>query len=300
MIIYLIKLVSVVFDFALAIVSGRLVYLIVDKNKKWLSYLTYVIVLFLPQVLLNGSFWGQCDSMYATFSILSLILLLEKKYTKAFIALGFSFAFKLQFVFILPIFVILYFSKKEFSIANFLIIPLVNFILCLPAIIAGKPIIECMSIYFNQTETYESFLQLNFINIYQFITKFAEQIRPAGILFTIAICATTLLFVLEKNIKWNNEKILTLTLWFFIVITFVLPCMHDRYLFVGEILSVIYYMAYRKNGMIVAMINLNAVITYSRFLFWRSDEMFSYLAIIYLFLLLHFTKKTFELLNDKN
>ena len=184
--IYLIKFVSIIFDFVLAVLSAKLVYKVVPKNKKWLATLTYIVVLFLPQVLLNGAFWGQCDSMYTSFCILALIFLLDKKYTKAFIALGFAFSFKLQFIFILPIFVVLYFSKKEYSIFNFLLIPLVNFILCLPAIIAGKPIIDCMMIYFKQTETYQ-LLQLNFINIYQLINGYYVFMKPVGILVTLVI-----------------------------------------------------------------------------------------------------------------
>ena len=296
---YLIKSVSIVFDFVLAILSAKLVYKIAGDNKKWLSYITYALVLFMPQVLINSAFWAQCDSMYASFCILALILLLDKKYTKAFIALGFAFAFKLQFIFILPIFIILYFSKKEFSILNFLIIPLVNFILCIPAMIAGKPIIDCMLIYSKQADTYNK-LQLNFINIYRFITNESNYIRTAGLIVTLVICMLTLFYVLEKKIKWNNEKIITLALWFLVIITFTLPSMHDRYLYVGEVLSIIYYIRYRKNGALVTIINLNAIVNYSNFLFWNPDVDCVLLAVIYLFTLLHFTKNTFKLLNDKN
>lgn len=296
--VYLVKLVSVIFDFILAFLSGKLVYKLVSKNKKWLASLTYIIVLFLPQVLLNGAFWGQCDSMYSSFCILALIFLLDKKYTKAFVALGFAFSFKLQFIFILPIFIVLYFSKKEFSIFNFLIIPLVNIILCIPAMIAGKPFIDCMMIYLNQTDTYQLFLQLNFINIYQLIDGAANYIRPVGILVTMAICITTLFYILEKKVKWNNEKIITLALWFLVVITFTLPCMHDRYLFLGEILSIIYYIVYRKNGLLVAIININAILTYFTYLFGKSIISFNIMAIIYLIFILNFSKNTFKLLSD--
>ena len=296
--IYLIKFVSIIFDFVLAVLSAKLVYKVVPKNKKWLATLTYIVVLFLPQVFLNGAFWGQCDSMYTSFCILALIFLLDKKYTKAFIALGFAFSFKLQFIFILPIFVVLYFSKKEYSIFNFLLIPLVNFILCLPAIIAGKPIIDCMMIYFKQTETYH-LLQLNFINIYQLINGYYVFMKPVGILVTLVICMATLLFVLEKKVKWNTEKIITLTLWFLVIVTFTLPCMHDRYLFLGEILSIIYYIIYRKNALLVLIININAILTYSTYLFSKSSVNFQVMAIIYLVLILIFSKNTFKLLIEE-
>ena len=294
--IYLIKSVSVVFDFVLAISGSFLIFKL--TKKKWLSYFTYAVLLFLPQVLLNGAFWGQCDSMYSSFCIMSLIFLLDKKYTRSFIMLGLAFAFKLQFIFILPLYVVLYFSKKEFSILNFLIIPLVNMILCLPAVIAGKDFIDCMFIYYHQTGTYNYALQMNFVNMYQFFTNGVSFIKPIGICLTVVLCFTTLIYVLEKKVKWDNEKIITLALWFLVVVTFTLPCMHDRYLFLGEILSIIYYICYRKNGLLVAIININAIVTYTAFLFKIDVVNMRYLAIIYLILILDFTRNTFTLLNE--
>ena len=290
----------ILFDIVLAISSALLVKEIVGKDKKWLSYLTYVVVLFLPQVIINGAFWGQCDSMYASFCILALYFLLKEKYIRSFILLGVAFACKLQFIFVLPIFIILYFSKKKFSILHFLIIPAVNIILCMPAIIMGKPILDCFTVYFNQTQTYETFLQAGFFNIYQIWGSQAGFIRPAGILFTLAICMFVLFWVLEKKIKWNKEKIITLTIWFLVIITFTLPCIHDRYLFVGEILSIIYYICYKKNGALVAIININAIITYSDFLLGYKIINPELITIVYLFIILHFSKNTFELLKSNN
>lgn len=296
--IYLIKGISIVFDIVLAVSAALLVKELVSKDKKWLSILTYIIVLFLPQIILNGSFWGQCDSMYTSFCILALYFLVKEKYIKSFIFLGLAFAFKLQFIFILPIFIILYFSKKKFSLLNFLIIPGVNFVLCIPALIVGKPIIECLTVYFKQTKTYENNLTANFINIYQIVNNNPEYMRFAGLALSLVICIVVLYYTLEKKIKWNNEKIITLTLWFLIVLTYTLPCMHERYLFIGEILSIIYYICYRKNGSIVALININAIITYSSYLFGSVDINYDIMAIIYLVVILYFSKNTYKLLES--
>jgi len=121
--IYAIKLVSVIFDFILALSSGLLVKEIVKKNKVTYFLITFCIVLFIPSVILNSSEWGQCDSIYSSFVILSLLFLMKKKYKTSFLMLGLAFSFKLQFIFILPLFVILYFCEEKFSILDFLIIP---------------------------------------------------------------------------------------------------------------------------------------------------------------------------------
>ena len=98
----LIKLVSIVFDFVLAGAVAYLVYtLVTDKqHKKGLAVLAYIMILFLPQVMLNGAFWGQCDAIYASFCVLALTFLLKERYALAFVFLGVAFAFKLQFIFI--------------------------------------------------------------------------------------------------------------------------------------------------------------------------------------------------------
>ena len=67
--------------------------------------------------------------------------------------------------------------------------------------------------------------------------------------------------------------------------------MHDRYLFVGEILSIIYHIIYGKNGILVAIININAIITYSRFLLGYEIANPELIIIAYLLIILFFTKK---------
>ena len=111
---YLIKTVSVIFDFTLALSAAYLVGYIVPKNKKEYSLLTYSSILLLPTVFMNSALWSQCDAGYATFIILSLIYLLKEKYIKSFILLGVAFALKLQFMFVLPIFIVIYISKNKF------------------------------------------------------------------------------------------------------------------------------------------------------------------------------------------
>lgn len=299
---YLIKFLSIIFDFSLAISSSCLVRYLAPKNKKIFGLLTYMVILFLPEVLFNGALWGQCDSCYATFVILALLFLLKEKHIHSFIFLGIAFAFKLQFIFVLPIFIVLYLtqeSEKRISILHFFIIPLVNFILCLPAIIFGKSIKEVLLIYFNQSTSYKNSLVLNFPNIYNLIPGDPKIFNKVGILFTLVICASMLAYIIYKNVKWNNEKILTLTLWFMIIITYLLPGMHERYLFVGEILAVICYIVYRKNLNITLCVIINAIITYSTYLFKVKIIDYSYLSIIYLLIIIYFTKDTLNLISKK-
>ena len=293
---YSIKIVSVLFDFTLALSCAALVKELVKKNKKEFFVITYTIVLFIPSVLMNGAYWAQCDSIYATFVVLSLLFLLKEKYTRSFIMLGLALSFKLQFIFILPLYIVLYVTKKKFSIFNFLIIPLVDIIMCLPAIIAGKPILECLTVYFNQTSTYSNYLVMNFPNIYQIFNGNPDIFYAVGELVTIVVCAITLFFVIFKKVKFNNEKILLLAVWFITIITFLLPGMHERYLYVGEVLSVLYFLVYRKNGFFALFINLCSIITYSNFLNGMNFQYMQLLSIGFAILLYFYTKNVFNTL----
>ena len=297
---YLIKIVSIIFDFCLALSSAYLVCYLVRDNKKIYFLFTYAIMLFIPEVLMNSAIWGQCDSIYTTFIVLSLLFLLKEKYGCSFILLGVAFAFKLQFIFILPLYIIIYFASKKFSIINFLYIPLVNLILSTPAIVAGRSIGKILSVYFDQVEAYSDSLSWNFLNIYELIGINATIMCKYGIIVIIIICLMMLIYTIYKKVKFDNEKILNLGLWFIIVTTFLLPRMHDRYLYVGSVLALINYIVYRKNLLLLISVNVCSIITYSEFLFGTSMNLRSTIVIAYVVVIAYYTKDTLRELVKTN
>ena len=139
-----IKMVSIIFDYICAIGAMILVNKMLKhkKNVQFISMITYMVVLFLPTVIVNSSMWAQSDSIYTAFVILALVSLIDEKYLRSFILLGVAFSFKLQFIFVLPIFILVYISKRKFPIYYFLIIPLVNFAMCIPSMIFGKTLLR--------------------------------------------------------------------------------------------------------------------------------------------------------------
>lgn len=54
------------------------------KNDK-VFFITFAVVIMLPTVILNSAYWGQCDSIYTTFIILTLLYLYKGKYHGAFV-----------------------------------------------------------------------------------------------------------------------------------------------------------------------------------------------------------------------
>lgn len=272
---YTIKLVSIGFEIVLALAVGWLIYTL--KPSKKLAIIGYVVTLFLPQILANGALWGQCDAIYASFAILALGFLLREKWKLAFVMLGVACAFKLQFIFILPIFIVKYVldrgqkiaktqKARGFSVGYFLIIPAVDLLLCLPAIIAGKSIWECLTVYLQQTQTYNYAMSMNFVSFWNIFEMAPEFWYNVGVVITLVVCAGMLVFLVEKKAQLTKERTIEITLWFMIVMTFLLPGMHERYLIIGEILAVVYCLVYRKGWIVALMVNAYAWITYGNYL----------------------------------
>ena len=76
----LIKSVSILFDFALAGSAGMLVNQCMEKGGKSKKIiLSYALLLFSPLIILNSAYWGQCDSIFGTFLILTLVFMMKEK-----------------------------------------------------------------------------------------------------------------------------------------------------------------------------------------------------------------------------
>ncbi len=300
-----IKIFSIGFDFLLAIAATLLVRELLKGTKydKFILLLTYATTLFLPSVLLNSAQWAQSDAIYTTFVILALLFLVKEKYFYSFLMLGVAFGFKLQFIFILPLFIVLYVCQKKFSILNFLLIPAVDILMCTPALIMGMPFAKIFSIYLKQAGEYSAYLVMNFPNIYNLIPNVVADIYyPVGEIITILACFMMLIYLIYKKVKWNNEKIITLGLWFLVIVTFLLPGIHERYLFTGEILVLVYMIVYRRkeNIPIMIMILLSNFITYSNFLNALHFAYMDLLSIAYLVVIIYFTINVVKLLGDEH
>lgn len=242
-----IKLVSCTFDVLCAALVGLLLKSIRKSDKNDLvPLISYTIVLFLPTVVMNSAVWAQCDSIYTTFVMLSIFSLVKEKYSLSFVFLGIALAFKLQTIFILPLFIYLYFKSKKFSFLNFFIIIFINIIVYLPSFFLGKSFKQIFSAYTTQTQEYQS-TTLNFPNIYNLLPQNYQLLSKPGIILTCAI-VLTILFILiySKDFEITTERIFDFSLLFIIVCTCFLPAMHERYGYMADILAVIYLFQHKK------------------------------------------------------
>ena len=235
---YLIKLLSVFFDVVLAYGSMMLLGKYAQSPVRRLA--CFFTVLFLPTVFLNGAVWGQCDSIYVALTVMSIVLALDGKPVRAMIFIALSFGFKLQAVFLMPVFAVLLIAGKV-KLKHFLVFPLTYVILVLPAVIAGRPFLDTLLLYFGQTGSIGDALNYNSSSLFAIL----ERVQNTALASRLAILAAFLFMLLVIALvffgrkQMTNRVILGAAVLFAIGIPFLLPHMHDRYFFAADIMTVI-------------------------------------------------------------
>lgn len=121
---------------------------------------------------------------------------------------------------------------------------MVNVILYIPEFLFGRPLRLLLDVYFNQIGEYTN-LALNFSNIYNLIYG-NKVFSKYGIIFTIISIGILSLYILDRKNELDNIKIIELALLLILVETYFLPSMHDRYMFLADILSVVYFLVGKK------------------------------------------------------
>ncbi|MGN0245985.1 MAG: hypothetical protein ACI4DK_08495 [Lachnospiraceae bacterium] len=236
----LMKMVSIFFDFVAAIAVGFIVYDMTGKKQS--GYMAYTVMLFVPTIVANSAMWAQCDIIFTSFVMLSLLYMLRDKPRISLIFYGVAFAFKLQTLFIAPLYVLLW-VKKKMKIQHFLWLPIVYFIGIIPSWIAGKNLWDLLTVYLFQANGEMDIYKLShkFPNVYQIIgtDSFLREYADAGIYFTLAVLMVLMYYIAQKNFVFTKDLIIRMGMFFVMVVVFFLPHMHERYGILADVLSVI-------------------------------------------------------------
>lgn len=235
---YLIKLLSVAFDVVLAFAVMKLTGVFTRSAPKRLA--AFLMTLLLPTVIINGAKWGQCDSIYTAFAVLSLWLVLSGRPKLSMAAMALSFGFKLQAVFIMPVFLVMLFAKK-IKFRELFVFPAVYLLTILPAVIAGRPFMDALLLYFNQAETVGSALNYNSPSLFALIPGNinAPAASAAGVTAAFAFLALIFLWTWHRRKNLTNEALLFISLLIVVGVPFLLPHMHDRYFFMADVLTLV-------------------------------------------------------------
>ena len=266
---YLVKTLSVIFDFVCAVNLGRIAYHVSGRDIKK-GMLAYFAVLFLPTVVLNSAAWAQNDSIYTAFILLSLLHVLKGNDFRAFLYLAISYSFKQQAIFFMP-FIILMWLKNKIKIRYILVIPVFHVVSMIPAAIAGRTWGDLLGIYGNQVEMFTR-LSMNYPSIYTIITSDLDKsvrrlIIRRGVMATVIIFGMIAYYMYNKKFKITEKFMITLVIFTAELCCFCLPVMHERYGYMPEMLAVVYSLYSYKRLPVCAFLQVISMITYTRYLF---------------------------------
>lgn len=264
---YLIKLLTVLFDYLLALAMMRAAGRFAGEKAALPVFLT---VMALPTALLDGACWAQCDSVYVFFIVMSLYFLETDRPMRSAVFLSVAFAFKLQTIFFFPV-VLLGLIHKKYRLRDALAFFAAYIVTMLPALIAGRPFFDALSVYANQSMgQYYDRLSYNAPNLYLFFPmlelassqeftwmRYIDGIDGEGTngflnpdlmpdLQHAALYACVILVliaVLYWLLHWREitpDMTLEFALFFAIFLPFVMPKIHERYFYLADMLSILY------------------------------------------------------------
>lgn len=273
---YAIKLISVSFDLLLAFFVLLIVRLKYKDRVIWMS--SFFATLLTPTVFVNSAVWGQADAIYTSMLVASIYFAIRRKPNLSLFSFSLAFSFKLQAIFLFPLFVVLL-LKRRVPIYSFLIIPTTYVVSVLPAWLAGRPLIELLMTYPAQAELFSK-LTLNAPNLYQWLPDEPEYFERSGLIFAALLVGLLCLVSWRSTAPLDGDTIVRLSLVSALLLPFTLPHMHERYFFAADIASVIYAYYSPKRFFVPLIVIAASLSSYSPFLFSEEPVGLQYLAIL--------------------
>ena len=236
---YLIKALSIFFDVLLAWAVCLIVSLFTENSRLRIG--AFSLVLLWPTVLLNGAYWGQCDSSYTALALLGIWCALSGKPVRSMICIALSFSFKLQAVFLMPLWAV-FLIRGDIRWKHLPLFPFTYVVTVLPAVIAGRPFLDTVTLYFHQMDSIGTGLNYNSPSVFSFWDHKAPPADPAfltnlGIALAFVFMAAVLLVCLLCRKRLTAKSVLLAGALLATGIPFLLPRMHDRYFFPADILT---------------------------------------------------------------
>ena len=231
-----IKLLPILADFISTYFVYKIVRIKYPRGNKpyWAAGLFFV----LPTIFINSAHWGQMDALYTLFIIISLYFFLREKPLQGMLAFALSFSIKFQAIFFIPFLVIL-FLKKKIPWWQFLLIPAVYIVSCIPVVLLGTTWQSVLTIYLGQAS---QFSQLSFHapNLYTFVPKdYSEPGLVIGLIVAFCSLAAWIIFSALHKREITLERMVLLALISVSLTPFVLPRMHERYFYPADALALV-------------------------------------------------------------
>ena len=233
------KLPSMIADFACAGLAYKIVSIKYPKSP--IPIFATFAILFAPTVVLNSAFWGQADALYTVALITCIYFLLIKQPALAMLFFGVSISFKAQAIFLLPLLFALL-LRREIPWKDLLIVPLIMLLSLVPALLAGRSLIDLLSVYPSQASQYQQ-LSMHAPSLLSLIPnsgRFYPFFYPAGLILGIAVGLLFSILIYKNRVDLTPSLLIELSLISVMLMPLVLPKMLDRYFYPADVLSILF------------------------------------------------------------
>ena len=264
-----IKSISIAFDFCAAAIMWKLVRRRYPAGPAPL--LAYFAVLFAPTVVLNGSYWGQCDITYSAWLLACVYGACAERPVVAMLCFAVAFAFKVQSVFLAP-FLLVLLLRGRIPWRCLALVPLVYVLLVLPAALLGRPWIDLLTIYSHQSQMYAR-LSMNAPNLYVFFGRESyDTVYPIGLAIAAAAVLGYVVAGTRSRRRLDPARLLAAATCSVALVPFVLPKMHDRYFFPADLLSIALAFYVPRLWFVALLFQLSSTLAYVFFLGFRAID----------------------------
>lgn len=226
---------------------GLLIYKIGGKigNKKFAG-LAAVLFLLLPAGWYNSAYWGQIESLYSFFVVLSFFLILKEKYLWSVVTFGCSLLIKPTGLFVLPALLIYFINKKK--LVDFIVGGIAGLLLAWILYFPFQPVNTlpwAADFYLKSFSGEINFLTANAFNFWALIFGFKEKITVLFLGFPAkywgwGIFVIGLLAICYK--QWHDRQKSSIFISAFLLAFsafLFLPLMHERYFYTTLIFAAI-------------------------------------------------------------
>jgi len=262
---YGVKIISIIADIVMSLASFALIRRLTDNKIAALS--GYALILLSPTVVLNGAAWGQCDAVFTCFIVIALYYLVCEKYFLSVLIYGIALSFKLQAIFVLPVYVSLGLHGL-FPLSYLLVCPVLYVVFHIPQIFVGAKISTIFfRTYAEQVRGFKD-ITLNAPTLFAFCDNDNLLVQKSFVNLGVGL-ALTGSFLYHVNKALCRNKVLSCA-FFSVFIPYVLPRMHERYFFIGDVLTIIYACCRPSRFFVPIFVGVASLLSYMPFLLGRT------------------------------
>ena len=228
-----------------------------------------LVVLLYPTVVLNASFLGQMDALWAAPAVGGVYFLVRDKPWWGAAFCGVALAMKPQAMFIFPLLLLLVLIGK-FHWRTLLAAPAAFLLLDVPALILGRSPRDLLTIYDLDRQSHNvNQLSYHAPSVWTFVPALqrVDEIRTVGSILAAAAVVGVIYVLVARRLAMTAERIVLAGALFAILVPFLLPGMHERYFFLADALTLVLAIYRPRLWFVAILVEMASFLSYLPYLF---------------------------------